>query len=77
MQANMTRNAIAAGLLASLMASPASAQISDNVVRISILNDMTGIYARRGRKGLDRRSRARSGRLWRQGCRRAHRNRRG
>jgi branched-chain amino acid transport system substrate-binding protein len=51
MKLNITINAIAAGLLGSLMASSASAQVSDNVVRISILNDMTGIYADAGGKG--------------------------
>lgn len=40
-----------AGLIASFTSSSAFAQISDNVVRISILNDMTGIYADAGGKG--------------------------
>ncbi|QOZ77713.1 ABC transporter permease [Bradyrhizobium sp. CCBAU 53351] len=39
------------GLVAGLMSSSALAQVSDNVVRISILNDMTGIYADAGGKG--------------------------
>jgi branched-chain amino acid transport system substrate-binding protein len=38
-------------ILASLVVSPAFAQVSDNVVRISIINDMTGIYADAGGKG--------------------------
>jgi branched-chain amino acid transport system substrate-binding protein len=38
-------------ILASLAASPAFAQVSDNVVRISVINDMTGIYADAGGKG--------------------------
>jgi branched-chain amino acid transport system substrate-binding protein len=38
-------------ILASLAASPAYAQVSDNVVRISVINDMTGIYADAGGKG--------------------------
>jgi branched-chain amino acid transport system substrate-binding protein len=43
--------AVGAGLVAGLVSSSAFAQISDNVVRISILNDMTGIYADAGGKG--------------------------
>jgi branched-chain amino acid transport system substrate-binding protein len=43
--------ALGAGLIACFMSSSAFAQISDNVVRISILNDMTGIYADAGGKG--------------------------
>jgi branched-chain amino acid transport system substrate-binding protein len=37
--------------LASAAASPAFAQVSDNVVRIAIINDMNGIYADAGGKG--------------------------
>ena len=51
MKPGATTSAIAASLLASLMASSAVAQVSDNVVRIGILNDMTGIYADAGGKG--------------------------
>ena len=43
--------ALGAGLVAGFMSSSALAQVSDNVVRISILNDMTGIYADAGGKG--------------------------
>jgi branched-chain amino acid transport system substrate-binding protein len=43
--------ALGAGLIAGFMSSSALAQISDHVVRISILNDMTGIYADAGGKG--------------------------
>ena len=42
---------MAAGLVSGLMASSAHAQVSDGVIRISILNDMTGIYADAGGKG--------------------------
>ena len=43
-----TRNAIAAAVLATmtgLAAGAAQAEISDNVVRIGVLNDQSGIYA--------------------------------
>lgn len=43
--------AIGASLMAALMSSAAHAEVSDNVVRIGILNDMTGIYADAGGKG--------------------------
>ncbi|MCP1845126.1 branched-chain amino acid transport system substrate-binding protein [Bradyrhizobium sp. USDA 4524] len=43
--------ALGAALVAGFMSSSALAQVSDNVVRISILNDMTGIYADAGGKG--------------------------
>lgn len=43
--------ALGAGLVAAFMSSSTLAQVSDNVVRISILNDMTGIYADAGGKG--------------------------
>jgi branched-chain amino acid transport system substrate-binding protein len=41
--------ALAIGL--TLSATPALAQVSDNVVRIDVLNDKTGIYADAGGKG--------------------------
>jgi branched-chain amino acid transport system substrate-binding protein len=51
METRSTGWAIGAGVVALLMSSSAFAQMSDDVVRISILNDMTGIYADAGGKG--------------------------
>jgi branched-chain amino acid transport system substrate-binding protein len=47
----VTRHSLAAGIAALLLAAPAAAQqVSDNVVRIGILNDQSGVYADFGGK---------------------------
>jgi branched-chain amino acid transport system substrate-binding protein len=47
----MKKSLSALFFFASAAASPAFAQVSDNVVRIAIINDMNGIYADAGGKG--------------------------
>ena len=47
----MKKHLGALAFLASAAMSPAFAQVSDNVVRIAIINDMNGIYADAGGKG--------------------------